>query len=140
MWSVSAERVAGLDHGDADGRVRDGVEGEAGLLVGEGDGGQGRAVDRAVGGDDARAEAIDERLVGRAAGRDDVAGDLVGVDEDGAPFDEQVGDGGLARADATREADGQHLGGAVPAGRLRALAAGRGPRRRARASCRRARR
>jgi len=34
--------------------------------------------------------------------------DLVGVDQDGAPLDQQVGDGGLPRTDATRQADGQH--------------------------------
>ena len=94
----------------------DGIEVEPGLLVGEGHGGQGLAVDGPVGGDDAGPEAVDQRLVGRTAGRHDVAGHLVGVDEHGAPADQQVGHGRLARADATGEADGQHqLGGAVPA-------------------------
>ena len=67
MSSVSAERVAGLDHGDPDGRVGDGVEGQPGLLVGEGHRGQRRAVDGPVGGHDPRPEAVDQRLVGRAA-------------------------------------------------------------------------
>ena len=62
-------------------------------------------------------EAVDQRLVGGAAGRHHVAGHLVGVDEHGAPFDEQVGDGRLARADAAGQADGQHQPAAVPARR-----------------------
>ena len=53
-------------------------------------------------------EAVDQRLVGRAAGRHDVAGHLVGVDEHGAPLDQQVGHGRLPRTDAARQADGEH--------------------------------
>ena len=108
MSSVSASASRGLDHGDADGRVRDGVERQPGLLVGEGDRRQGLAVDGPVGGEDPGPEAVDQRLVGGAAGRHHVAGHLVGVDEHGAPLDQQVGDGRLARADAAGQADGQH--------------------------------
>ena len=100
--------VARLDHGDADGRMRDGVELQPRLLVGEGDRGQGLAVDRPVGGEDPGSEAVDQRLVGRPTRGHDVAGHLVGVDEHGAPLDQQVGHGRLARADATRQADRQH--------------------------------
>ena len=106
---------------------------EPGLLVGEGDRGQGLAVDGAVGGHDPGPEAVDQRLVGRPAGRHHVAGHLVGVDEDGAALDQQVGHGRLARADAAREADGEHQ----PRPRRGAAA---GPRRRGPGSCRRARR
>ena len=123
MSSVSSSASRACDHGDTDGRVGDGVELEPGLLVGEGHGGQGRAVDRPVGGHDPRPEAVDQRLVGRAAGRHDVAGHLVGVDQHGAPLDQQVGHGRLARADAAGEPDGQHQPAAagVPA------RGGRGP-------------
>ena len=108
MSSVSSSASARLDHGDADGRVRDGVELQPGLLVGEGHGRQRLAVDGPVGCEDARPEAVDQRLVGGAAGCHHVAGHLVGVDEHRAPFDQQVGHGRLARADAAGQADGQH--------------------------------
>ncbi len=60
------EGVPGLHHGDPDGRVGDGVEGQPALVVGEGDGGQRGPVDGAVRGDDPGTEAVDQGLVGRA--------------------------------------------------------------------------
>ena len=113
--------VAGLDHGDADGGVRDGVERRAGLVVGERDRRQRRAVDRAVGRHDPRAEAVDQRLVGGSTGCDHLAGDLIGVDQHRSPFDQQVGHRRLARADAARQADGQHQAAASRRG-ARAMA------------------
>ncbi len=123
------QRFTRLNHGDPDGRMRDGVELEACVLVGEGHGGERRPVDGAVGRDDPRAEAVDERLVGGAPGGHHIPRHLVGVDEDGAALDQQVGDGRLARTDAAREADGEHQAAAGCAGAEAPAAAGRRGRR-----------
>ena len=81
---------------------------QPGLLVGEGHRGQRLAVDGAVGGQDPGPETVDQRLVGRPARRHDVPGHLVGVDQHGAPLDQEVGHGRLPGSDAARQADGQH--------------------------------
>ena len=96
------------DHGETDGRVRDGIELQPTVLVGEGQGGQRGTVDGAVGGDDPGPEPVDQRLVGRSAGSHHVSCHLVGVDEDRPACHEEVGHGGLARADAARQPDRQH--------------------------------
>jgi hypothetical protein len=109
------EGVAGLDHGDTDGRMGDRVELEPRGLVREGDGRQRLAVDGPVRRHDAGAEAVDQRLVGGATRRHHVASDLVRVDQQGAPLDEKVGDGRLPRADPSGQADGEHASPVNPA-------------------------
>ena len=100
--------ITRLDHGDADGRVRDGIEIQPTLLVGEGQCSQRGAVDGAVVGDDPGPELVDQRLVGRSAGSHHVPCHLVSVDEDRPTRHEEVCHGGLSRADASRQPDGQH--------------------------------
>ena len=108
MWSVPLERVAGLDHGDADGRVREGVQVGPRGVVGEGHRGQGGPVDGPVGRQYPLAETVDQRLIGRATRRHHVPGHLVGVDEIGPAVDQEVGHGRLSRPDAPGKADRQH--------------------------------
>ena len=102
------QRVTRLDHGDADGRVREGVQVGPGRIVGEGHRGQRRPVDGAVGRQYPLAEAVDQRLIGRAARGHHVPGHLVGVDEVGPALDEEIGHGRLSRPDAPGKADRQH--------------------------------
>jgi hypothetical protein len=53
------------------------------------------------------AEFLDQRRHRRAVRSGEGMGDLVGVDDRGAAGGEQVGDGGLAAADAAGEADAE---------------------------------
>ena len=108
MSSVSSSGVSGLDHGDTDGRMGDGIEVGPGGVIGEGHGGQGGTVDGPVGGHDAGPEAIDQRLVGRSAGRHHLTGHLIGINQHGAPGHQEFGHGRLPRADSPGQPHRQH--------------------------------
>ena len=81
------------------------------VLVDEGHRGERGPVEPAVGVEDPGAEAVDQRRQRRLPRLHHRPGDLVGVDDDGAPCPQQVGDGRLARADPAREPDQQHCDG-----------------------------
>ena len=68
----------------------DGVEVVQRLVVVEDDRRQRRPVELAVVAEDVRPEAVDDAIEHRAAGPLQLAHDLVGVDDDRAPFGEQA--------------------------------------------------
>src|SRR6266545_1553170 len=89
-------------------RVGDLVEdGQLGR-VGEDDVGQRLAVDGAVGVQHATAEVVADLVPGMAARHHHLAGDVVGVDDLGAPLGQQRRDRALARRDAPGEPHQQH--------------------------------
>jgi hypothetical protein len=94
-----------------DRRVRDRFEVPSGLVVDERLLRQRRPVERAVGLQDVGAEPLDELLQRLGPGLDDLPRDEVGVDHERAPGAQQVGDGGLPRTDAARQADHEHGAG-----------------------------
>ena len=70
--------------------------------IAEDDPRQRRPVERGVGRPDAVPEQAEDRVVRGLAGRGHLAGDDVGVDDDGAALGEPAGDGRLAAADRAR--------------------------------------
>src|SRR6056297_1930814 len=92
-------------------RVDDAVEIGESLLVVEDDLRHGGPVERTVGTDDVVAEALGHPVEHRAAGGLQIAGDAVGIDDDGTAIGEHRRHGRLAGADAPGEPDEDHSAG-----------------------------
>jgi hypothetical protein len=90
-------------------RVHDAVEPGSRLGVGEHDGGQRRPVQGAVGRQHLGPERLDDGGQAGAPRLHHLAGDAVGVDDDGAPRGQQGRHGALPRADPARQSDPQHV-------------------------------
>ena len=97
-----------FSHDGADGGMGDGVQGPQGLGVVEDDGGQCGPVEKARRRQDVLTESLDQWSEGDAVRGDDLAGDAVGVDQDGAPGHQKIGDRRFARSHPPRQADGEH--------------------------------
>lgn len=96
-------------------RMHDAVESGPRLRVSEDDATEGFSVQRPVGSEDALAEVLGDRGKPRRAGSDGGAGELIGVDDDGAVLSETSGDHRLTGGDPARQTD--HFHGADPTGR-----------------------
>jgi arabinofuranan 3-O-arabinosyltransferase len=97
-----------LCHQRADGRMHDGIQIQASVVVVKDDRGQRLAIEPAIRAENISAESFDhsgERLGSRF---DNLAGELVGIHECGSTLHEQLADRRLARADPTGETDGDH--------------------------------
>jgi hypothetical protein len=85
--------------------VQDGFQARAGAGVGEHQGAHLGAVERSLRRGEGGAEFVQQGRHGGAVRRGEGVGDLVGVDDGRAARGEQVGDRGLAAADAAGETD-----------------------------------
>ena len=95
----------------ADRGMGDRLELLAGLVVDERLLGEPGAVETAVGADDVGSEPLHQALQHRRSGLDDLAGDHVGVDDDGSPLGQQGRHRRLPRPDPTGQPDHLHGGG-----------------------------